>query len=212
MTEQDRRELTALEYIVIGLISLRPQSGYSIMTFFEDGLYGWSASPGTIYPILKRLEKQGIIDGELDMEVDTRSRKVYRLSDTGAALLDTWLRQVPRVTPRYQEQELAMWRFQFMEGRLSKREIVQWLDNYLDSLRIYDFGRRLFQTKTVEQMDAVGQSSLHQQLMMESTLMELNTLRTWLEMARARILAQATATGEYRTVVSSAAEDRELKS
>jgi hypothetical protein len=32
-----------------------------------------------------------------------------------------------------------------------------------------------------------GQESLHRQLILEATLMEINSLRTWLEMARARI-------------------------
>ncbi|GEM_PF-454855 len=208
----DRRELTPLEYIVIGLISFRPQSGYGIMSFFADDSYGWTASPGTIYPILKRLEKQGIIEGDMELENESRPRKLYRLSPIGERLLDAWLREVPRVVPRYQEQELAMWRFQFMEGRLSKREIVQWLDNYLDALRIYDFGQRAFQSGVLEQMTELGQASLHRQLMMEATLMELNTLRTWLEMARARIIAQATATGEYQAVIPEISPDSPAKS
>jgi DNA-binding PadR family transcriptional regulator len=51
------RELTTLEYIVLGLISLQPQSGYDVVSYFESGAYSWSASPGSIYPMLKRLEK-----------------------------------------------------------------------------------------------------------------------------------------------------------
>jgi DNA-binding PadR family transcriptional regulator len=59
------RELTTLEYVVIGLIGYEPQSGYSIVSYFEDRDSSWSASPGSIYPMLKRLEKLGVIDGAL---------------------------------------------------------------------------------------------------------------------------------------------------
>ena len=82
-----------------------------------------------------------------------------------------------------------MWRFQFMEGRLSQREILQWLDNYLDMIRIYDYGQRLFQEGLLAAQE--GGMSLHQQLIKEAALMDINTLRTWLELARARLNVQA---------------------
>lgn len=187
--EQAARDLTSLEYIVMGLVSLQPQSGYSIMHFFNNESMGVTASAGTIYPILKRLEKQAIIEGELETEYEARPRKVYRLSAKGEQYLDGWLREVPRVVPRYEERELAMWRFQFMEGRLSQREILQWLDNYLDMIRIYDYGQRLFQEGLLAAQE--GGMSLHQQLIKEAALMDINTLRTWLELARARLNVQA---------------------
>ncbi len=193
MPARERRELTALEYIVMGLLSLKPQSGYSIMNFFEGDAYGWSASPGTIYPILKRLEKQIIIEGELDMEHEGRTRKIYRLSPLGGELLDEWLREVPRAIPLSEQRELAKWRFQFMEGRLSRREVIQWLDNYMDTIRIYDYGQRFWQQATVDAMNELGVAlSTHRQLIMESTLMEVNSLRTWLELAKGRISAALT--------------------
>ena len=90
-----KRDLTALEYIVLGLVSLQPQSGYSITSFFEDGSYSWSASPGSIYPMLKRLEDGGMILGELEMEYETRPRKVYTLTESGGKRLDEWLTDTP---------------------------------------------------------------------------------------------------------------------
>ncbi|MEO1443748.1 MAG: PadR family transcriptional regulator, partial [Chloroflexota bacterium] len=78
------RELTTLEYIVLGLISIEPQTGYSIVNYFDEDSYNsWSASPGSVYPMLKRLEKQGMIEGELDIEHETRPRKVYTLTEDG---------------------------------------------------------------------------------------------------------------------------------
>src|SRR5262245_34359669 len=97
--DTNKRGLTALEYVVLGLVGMEPQSGYSIVNYFEEGMYSWSASPGSIYPMLKRLEQQGIIDGELIMEHETRPRKIYRLSALGESLLDDWLREVPKMRP-----------------------------------------------------------------------------------------------------------------
>ncbi len=191
MSDKNQRPLTLLEYVVLGLISVQPQSGYSILNFFspDEGIYTWNASPGSIYPILKRLEQQDIIRGDLEMEHETRPRKVYTLSETGDILLNEWLRQVPQILPLYEQREIANWRFQFMEGRLTKAEILGWLDNYLDAIRIYDAGRRFAVQGTLAMMAEVGQQSLHRQLIMEAGLMEINNLRTWVEMARARVAA-----------------------
>jgi DNA-binding PadR family transcriptional regulator len=189
-----KRELTSLEYVVLGLLALQPQSGYDIISYFSPaGVHSWSASPGSIYPMLKRLEKQGIIEGEVEAEHEMRPRRIYRLAPLGEELLNDWLREVPQIQPLYQQREMAMWRFQFMEGRLTTEEIVRWIDGYLDTLRIYDYGRRFsIDADTLALMKEHGQESLHGQLIMEATLMEVNNLRTWLEMARVRVLSRGT--------------------
>jgi DNA-binding PadR family transcriptional regulator len=197
MPKDQSRKLTALEYVVLGLLALQPQSGYDIINYFSPaGVHSWSASPGSIYPMLKRLEKQGVIEGELETERELRPRKIYHLTSLGEERLDNWLREVPEILPLYEQREMAMWRFQFMEGRLTTQEIIRWLDDYLDALRIYDVGRRYWSDATREAMAEHGQESLHRQLILEATLMEINSLRTWLEMARARI---SRPTGDPRT-------------
>lgn len=183
------RDLTTLEYIVLGLISIEPQSGYSIVSFFnEDSYNSWSASPGSVYPMLKRLEKHGMISGELEIEHETRPRKVYNLTDDGASSLDSWLQEVPKMRPFYEQREEATLRFQFMEHRLSHDEILRWLQNYLDAINYATTGSEFYQTEINKAMEEHGQVSIHTQLLMEGYMMELNTVRTWLEMARNRLM------------------------
>jgi DNA-binding PadR family transcriptional regulator len=200
MTKEIVRDLTHQEYVVLGLISIAPQSGYSIITYFEQGLYRWSASPGSIYPILKRLEKARLIGGELEMIHETRPRKIYTLTPGGGEVLDEWLRQPPEFPPLSERREITLLKFLFMEGRLKKDEILRWLDNYLESLRIYDYGRRLYHEGTLAALKELDQVSVHRQLVMEASLMELNAHRTWLELARTRIDAEIRHTGEFDAV------------
>lgn len=198
------RDLTILEYIVLGLISIEPQSGYSIVTYFEGGATSWSAGPGSIYPMLKRLEKQTIIEGELEMEYETRPRKVYRLTQLGEDLLDEWLRQVPKMRPYYQEREIAMWRFQFMERRFTVQEVLDWLQNYLDAVRAGDVASRHYHEGTLAAMKELGETSTVRQLVVEAGIMEMNSVRTWLEMAVSRLSAVAQQTGEYEVILADA--------
>lgn len=200
MSEKNSRDLTSLEYVVIGLIGMEPQSGYSIVSYFDEGMYSWSASPGSIYPILKRLEKQGIITGQLEMEYETRPRKVYTLTSLGEKLLDDWLREVPKVRPFYEQREMALLRFQFMESRLKLPEVIQWLENYLDVIRVTDAHRQVVHAGVLAAMDEYGLGSVHKQLVLEATIMEINAMRTWLEMSIARLRAIAIQTGEFKSI------------
>ncbi len=49
--------------------------------------HGYSISPGTMYPILHSLEKQGYLTSRKDV-VDGKMRKYYRITEKGADILD----------------------------------------------------------------------------------------------------------------------------
>jgi len=177
------RNLTTLEHIVLGLIGEAPQSGYSIISALEAGTHRWSASPGSIYPTLKRLEKQGCIVGELELIYETRPRKMYQLTALGERLLNAWLREPLPWSEVLDERDIVLIKFLFMEKRLSRKEVLAWLDTYERLTEAYDAPRRVFHEALLKG------SSLHQQLIHEVTLMELNMQRTWIQMARRRLEA-----------------------
>ncbi len=73
--------------ITIGVLSQlsEPQYGYSLVTMLgEKGIH---VEPGTLYPLLRRLEKQGLLDSKWDTN-ESRPRKYYLLSKTGKEVFD----------------------------------------------------------------------------------------------------------------------------
>ncbi|PWA09763.1 PadR family transcriptional regulator [Pueribacillus theae] len=73
--------------ITIGVLSQlsEPQYGYSLVTeLSEKGIH---VEPGTLYPLLRRLEKQGLLDSKWDTN-ESRPRKYYLLSETGKEVFD----------------------------------------------------------------------------------------------------------------------------
>lgn len=60
--------------------------GYSLLEQLEDR--GFSTDANTLYPLLRRLEKQGYLTSEWNTE-EARPRKFYRTSPTGIRLADT---------------------------------------------------------------------------------------------------------------------------
>jgi PadR family transcriptional regulator, regulatory protein PadR len=68
--------------IIIGVLSQlsEPQYGYSLVTVLAEK--GISIDAGTLYPLLRRLEKQELLESKWDTN-ETRPRKYYLLSPTG---------------------------------------------------------------------------------------------------------------------------------
>ncbi|CAM3414486.1 MULTISPECIES: PadR family transcriptional regulator [Brevibacillus] len=68
--------------IIIGVLSQlsEPQYGYSLVSVLEEK--GISIDPGTLYPLLRRLEKQELLESKWDTN-EARPRKYYLLSPFG---------------------------------------------------------------------------------------------------------------------------------
>ncbi len=182
MSNEPNRDLTVLEYMVLGLISIQPQSGYSIITTFESGLYRWSPSPGSVYPILKRLEKQDILASELEIIHETRPRKMYSLTPFGEALLDEWLRRSLTVHEVKTEHDIVLKKFLFIENRLTRQEILAWLNNYEQETEAYQMAFEI-----PSDPDLRNLATLHHELIAEAIKMEMEMQRQWIKLARRRL-------------------------
>src|SRR5215471_11833260 len=83
--ENLRSELRRGSLIVAVLAELRQeQYGYTLRKSLEE--HGISMDEGTLYPLLRRLESQGLLASEW-REQDKRNKRFYRLSSQGEAIL-----------------------------------------------------------------------------------------------------------------------------
>jgi PadR family transcriptional regulator PadR len=67
-----------------------PQYGYSLKERLAES--GLDVEQGTLYPLLRRLEKQGLLDSEWSIET-SRPRRYYLLNQAGRETLDTLARE-----------------------------------------------------------------------------------------------------------------------
>lgn len=82
------------KYAVLGLLTYAPLSGYDIRRIYADSLGNfWSESYGAIYPILKRLEKEGLATREVERQTGKPDRNVYTVTDLGREEMRRWLAQ-----------------------------------------------------------------------------------------------------------------------
>jgi DNA-binding PadR family transcriptional regulator len=78
------QELRRGTVVLACLIRLRtPDYGYALLESLNQ--LGFAVDANTLYPLLRRLEKQGLLTSEWNTD-DARPRKFYRTSTDGVAL------------------------------------------------------------------------------------------------------------------------------
>ena len=84
---QHLQELRRGTVVVAALATLRtPGYGYALLETLSGAGFGVDAN--TLYPLLRRLEKQGLLTSQWNTD-DARPRKFYRTSAEGEELLGT---------------------------------------------------------------------------------------------------------------------------
>lgn len=63
----------------------RPRYGYALLETLAQA--GFGVDGNTLYPLLRRLEKQGLLTSEWNTD-EARPRKFYRVSPQGSEVLD----------------------------------------------------------------------------------------------------------------------------
>ncbi len=84
------------KYAVLGLLAYAPLSGYDVKRIYAHSLGNfWSESYGHIYPILRRLDDEGLATREVEHQTGKPDRNVYTITDLGREELHRWLAQPP---------------------------------------------------------------------------------------------------------------------
>ena len=84
-------ELNATAKVILGMVAARPRSGYEIKQLVDKSTrFFWAASYGRIYPELKRLEQEGLIEGT-DSSQGARPRTVYKPTAKGKRAAREWI-------------------------------------------------------------------------------------------------------------------------
>ncbi len=98
------------ELLILSLVEDQPRHGYDIGSLIEQRSRGvLRFNVASLYPLLYRLEKRGVLKGQWVEKAGQRRRRYYRLTAAGRAVLaaqrNTWqeffaaLDRVARITP-----------------------------------------------------------------------------------------------------------------
>jgi PadR family transcriptional regulator, regulatory protein AphA len=84
----------SLRYAILTLLSESEMSGYDLVKAFDRGVtFVWPATQSQIYPELKAMENEGLIEGREIPQHDRPAKRVFTPTDTGHRGLRDWLMQ-----------------------------------------------------------------------------------------------------------------------
>jgi DNA-binding PadR family transcriptional regulator len=117
-------ELAHTSYVILGLLYERPGSGYDIkQTADHSTRHFWAISFGQIYPELKRLTEEGLVEVE-ESPTGSRQRNVYRITDAGREALALWVGDATRSPCEIRDEMLLKIYFSDAVGREDQRALL----------------------------------------------------------------------------------------
>lgn len=165
--------LTPLSYTLLGLLKSGPLSGYAIRQVIERTRPGsYSASPGSIYPALSILSKQGLISKKRAKGL----RHQFHLTPTGDAILWQWL------AAPVSEVELA----EGQSGAMLRLSVIQSADASLVGAFLSSFAQsaQAYARTLQAQMDALSPEDAAQKLRLQHERLMTETGALWAVHAR----------------------------
>lgn len=87
------------KYLLLGTMARCPQTGYSIKKWIENEYsHFWQESFGQIYPALKELVKEGLVESwESQVSKGKKKQIFYKITEAGRGELKKWLLEAPTI-------------------------------------------------------------------------------------------------------------------
>ena len=83
--------METLKYAILGLLMKKDMTGYELTKEFNSALFEfWNASHSQIYPKLKALTKEGLIEYHIEITGTVLEKKVYTITDAGKEAFKKW--------------------------------------------------------------------------------------------------------------------------
>jgi DNA-binding PadR family transcriptional regulator len=136
----------SLKHALLGFLNYGPHTGYELKKVFDTSVaHFWSAELSQIYPTLKALEVEGLVEMKIEVQADRPNRKVYSITDDGRRELVDWL-GTPADPDQIREPLLVKLFFSASSGKapviavLKRRaeDLRQRLDGYRHGLMLVD--------------------------------------------------------------------------
>ncbi|MFC4811117.1 PadR family transcriptional regulator [Paenibacillus sp. GCM10023250] len=84
--------MIALAYALLSMLARKSCSGYELTKLLQ---VFWQAQHSQIYPLLAKLEKEGLVTFELIGQTGKPDKKLYSITDAGIERLRAWIKEQP---------------------------------------------------------------------------------------------------------------------
>lgn len=121
--------MRTLKYAILGLLMRKNMSGYDLNKEFNSGLIEfWSAKHSQIYPELKKLVAEGLVEFKIEISGDILEKKIYQITEKGKQEFLNWLHQDVEIEPT--PKDVFRLRMYFSEN-LDSKDLLRLLDSQI---------------------------------------------------------------------------------
>jgi DNA-binding PadR family transcriptional regulator len=119
----------SLKHTLLGFLSCGSQTGYDLKKLMDNSTqFFWHAKLGQIYPTLKRLAEDGLIEATVVPQEGKPDKKVYSITEAGRGALMDWLAEPVDELPLTKNPALLKL---FFSGALDKKTLLAQLHRQL---------------------------------------------------------------------------------
>ena len=119
----------SLKHILLGMLE-EPASGYDIKNEFNQSLaHFWAAELSQIYPLLARMEREGLLKSQTVASDKGPPRKIYRRTKSGQHQLIEWLTEGPQLN---EERRHYLAQAFFLGALSDNTEALQFIEEFRD--------------------------------------------------------------------------------
>lgn len=152
----------SLRHALLAILTAEPMTGYDLVKYFDGSVaFVWNAPHSQIYPQLRRMEEDGLVDVEVLPRGERAEKRRYRISEEGIAELERWAAEVSPLPPTRSTARLKAAFMDWAEpdaGRRQLREHVAhyeaWLERWRQMVDDIDAGRVPLLRRRVERLPA----------------------------------------------------------
>lgn len=113
-----------MQDVILGFIYEEPMSGYDIKQMMENSVsYFFDASFGAIYPALRKMEKEGLVEKQVILQEGKPNKNLFAITDSGKEQFQQYLNSP--ITPTIMRSDILI---RIFFARFTTKENVQkWL-------------------------------------------------------------------------------------
>lgn len=167
-----------LKYAILGLLNKKSMTGYDITKEFEEALCEfWSAKHSQIYPELKTLHEQGMVEYKIEISGTVFEKKLYSITELGKKDFMKWLESKKDIPPTFKDEfRLQLFFSDFLSEKNREELIVNHLNQHRDRLEHLRNNQKKFDSIPEKNTNAFSDYLV----LMGAIMREENTCR-WLE-------------------------------
>lgn len=147
----------SLRHALLAVLSAKPMTGYDLVKYFDGSVaFVWSAPHSQIYPELRRMDSEGLVDVRVVPRGERAEKRIYSISEAGFADLHAWLTTPASYQGERDPYRLRSAHFEMGTYNAARRQLQEHIRHYSQALRDWEH--------MIEDLEARRVGLLHQRL------------------------------------------------